>query len=331
MTISPKTVKMLWGRAAALCSMEDCRRPLMLDDTETDPEAVIGEMCHIVAESEDGPRGRSLLSKDERNDYSNLLLLCRNHHGQIDSQPDTWPVECLKAIKSDHEKWVREQLPGYDRARQNDEETYADYVEEWARRCDLDNWTGWGSFVLGASQPRMTVAKDKELEELRRWLLNRIWPGRYVALERAFNNFRLVLQDLQNTFRNHAEKPTPDNDWIMTVKFYQSEEWNEERYERLGKQYDFHVDLVQDLFLELTRAANLICDEVRATILPTYRSDAGRLTAEWGPVEPYGGFSEAVIQYLPEERESGSPYPGLDAFKTVRVSRDRHFGRGTRS
>src|ERR1700730_178747 len=100
----------------------------------------------------------------------------------------------------------------------------------------------------------MTVARDQELEELRRWLLSRIWPGRYPTLERAFANFRLVLQDFQNTVRRDAERPTPDNNWWLTVKFYQSREWDEERYERLGKNYDFHVALVDDLMLELTRA-----------------------------------------------------------------------------
>ncbi len=90
----------------------------------------------------------------------------------------------------------------------------------------------------------MTVAKDQELEQLRRWLLNRIWPGRYLALEKAFENFRRVLQDFQNTFRARAEKPTPDAEWLLTIKFYDIREYDEERYHRLGKQYDF----VQDLF-----------------------------------------------------------------------------------
>jgi len=58
MAISLKTAKMLWGRAAGRCSMPECRQPLVIDSTETDNEALIGDMCHIVAESEDGPRGR---------------------------------------------------------------------------------------------------------------------------------------------------------------------------------------------------------------------------------------------------------------------------------
>jgi hypothetical protein len=176
MAITVKSAKMLWGRAAGLCSMPACRKPLVLDETDADSEALIGDMCHIVAASDDGPRGLSSLTKEERDHYSNLILLCPDHHSEIDGQPGIWPVERLRAIKSEHERWVRNR-PGYDRNRQNDEETYAGYVEDWARKCDLDNWRGWGSFVLGAGRPGMTVAKDQELEQLRRWLLTRIGPA----------------------------------------------------------------------------------------------------------------------------------------------------------
>ena len=52
MAISLKTAKMLWGRAAGRCSMPECRQPLVIDSTETDNEALIGDMCHIVAETD---------------------------------------------------------------------------------------------------------------------------------------------------------------------------------------------------------------------------------------------------------------------------------------
>ena len=172
------------------------------------------------------------------------------------------------------------------------------------------------------------VEMDGSFIDLRRWLLNRIWPQRYPTLRKAFENFRRVLEDLQNTFHRHAERRTPDNDWFVTANFYQIPEWDKERYDRLAKLWDDHVDLVQDLFLELTRAANFICDEVRATILPGYRRAEGHLTAEWGPVTLDLSYREAVIQYSDEEKSIGTPYPGLEAFKTTRMKRDRHFGGG---
>ena len=126
--------------------------------------------------------------------------------------------------------------------------------------------------MLGADHPTMTVAMNRQLEELGPWLLGRVWPGRYPAVERTFANFRVVLQDLRNKFLSHAEKPTPDNEWLVTVKFYQIREHDEERYKRLGKAYGFHVGLVDDLMLELTRAANLINQSISScTFLLTGR------------------------------------------------------------
>jgi hypothetical protein len=315
---------MLWGRAAGRCSI--CRTMLVVDRTENDGEALVGEMCHIVAESVDGPRGRSPLTGAKRDEYDNLILLCPNHHAEIDGQPEAFTVERLKSIKAEHERWVQNSLPGYDRERQQQDEIYAGYIDEWARRCDLDNWTGWSSFVFGGDHPQMTVARDQELEELRRWQLSRIWPGRYPTLERAFANFRLALQDFQNTFRRHAERPTPDNGWLLTVKFYQSREWDEERYERLGKEYDFHVALVDDLMLELTRAANLICDEVRSLLMPTFRLAQGHLLLETGPHLPHGSWRTFTVHYSDEEKARPMPYPGLETFKQARFTRDRWFG-----
>ena len=172
----------------------------------------------------------------------------------------------------------------------------------------------------------MTVARDQELEELRRWLLGRVWPGRYPTLERAFASFRMVLQDFQNTFRKHAEKPTPDSDWLFTVKFYQIREWDEERYERLSKKYSCHVALVDDLMLELTRAANLICDEVRSLLMPTFRLAQGHLLIESGPHLPDASWRTFTVHYSKEEKAEPFSYPGLKAFKQARFTRDRWFG-----
>jgi hypothetical protein len=330
MTISSKTTKMLWGRAAALCSMPTCRMHLVLDETETDDEALIGEMCHMVAESEDGPRGESPLTREQRDFYANLILLCRNHHGEIDKQPEAYPVGRLQEMKRAHETWVRSSFPDYDRDKQRDEEIYAGYIDEWAERCRLAEWRNWSSGVLFGGQPRLSAEMDGSLEELRRWLLVRVWPGRYPELEDVFGNFRLVLRDFQETFRKHAERPYPEADFLLTPKFYQIEDWDEEKYARLGRQYDYHVDLVQDLMLELTRAANLVCDEVRATLQSSYGLKEGRLSVQSGPHDGFG-WREMVVQYSAAERAISLPYPGLSCFLTERSNRDVHFGRGERN
>ncbi len=108
MTITNKTRKILWGRSGNRCAI--CRRELIKDSTTTDDEAVIGEECHIVAREANGPRGSSSLPLNKRDELDNLILLCRNHHKEVDDQPKTFTVEVLKEIRARHEAWVRESL-----------------------------------------------------------------------------------------------------------------------------------------------------------------------------------------------------------------------------
>jgi len=326
MTISVKTQKMLWGRAAGRCSRPDCRQDLFEDETEADDPTLVGENCHIVAESDDGPRGDPSMPLERRNSYGNLILLCRDHHKVIDAQEGEYTVLRLHEMKATHEAWVAAQL-GFDAAKQRDDELYAGIVEKWEQLAHVGEWLGWSSYVLGAGQPRMRVEIDRDLEELRSWLLGRIWPCRYPELKYAFENFRQVLGDFQETFRKHAEL-VGDSTIRQTRKFYKIPEWDPERYQRLGGQYDFHVDLVQDLMLELSRAANLICDRVRQFVIHSYRLAAGRLVVQSGPTMD-GAFHDFVVEYSAEERAHDYPYPGLLAFLTERQKRDRHFGNGT--
>ena len=206
MGISLKSHKMLWGRAGNRCAFPNCQQELVMDETGTDDASLIGEECHIVARSPDGPRGDDSYSKDKIDKYANLILMCRVHHKIIDDQPGTYNVAFLGDLKERHEKWVRESLEGFDVDRQRDEEVYADYAEKWVELAHLNNWKAWSSFVLSSSHPRLSVDVDESFDALRNWLLSRIWPKRYSSLEAAFENFRRILQDFQNVFHEHSKK-----------------------------------------------------------------------------------------------------------------------------
>jgi len=101
-----RDVKILWGRAGNRCAFPNCRIELT-PDGKTD---TLGVMAHIVAKSPQGPRGNSDMSIDERDDYSNLILLCPTHHKIIDASPEEWTVEKLLQLKREHEQWVSSQL-----------------------------------------------------------------------------------------------------------------------------------------------------------------------------------------------------------------------------
>lgn len=99
-----KEIKILWGRSGNRCAI--CKLELTPDgDKET-----LGEMAHIVAKSNEGPRGDSPLGLQERDKYNNLILLCPTHHSNIDKNFNDWSVDKLHSTKTEHEAWVSEQL-----------------------------------------------------------------------------------------------------------------------------------------------------------------------------------------------------------------------------
>src|SRR5450432_1252955 len=104
--IQKKDSQKLWRLAGSHCSYYHCDIELVKEEKEGIP----GEMAHIVADSYEGPRGRSEIPLELRNDYSNLILLCPTHHEEIDHEEEKWTVEKLHQMKKEHEVWVDKQL-----------------------------------------------------------------------------------------------------------------------------------------------------------------------------------------------------------------------------
>jgi hypothetical protein len=323
MSVGEKAKIMLRGRSAYRCNHPDCRCRLFVDETQTDDPTLIGEICHIVARQAAGPRGQSALTAEQRDRYANLILLCRNHHKLIDDNPEKYSVEVLHLMKEQHEQWVENSLPDYDSQKQRDDEVYATYVDEWARRVNLDQWTDWTSYLTSSGQPSLYKHHYEPLVEATRWLFGRIWPGRYSELEAAFDNFNSVLSDLLMTFKSRMEER---GERLWTEKWYHRAV-GMEHHDRLAREFDFHVDLVEDLTLELTRAANYVCDRVRESFDPSFRMEEGLLLAKSGPYE-IDDWEFHRVEYRGAERIL-HPYPGLERFKAERERRDMNFGEGS--
>lgn len=97
-TITHRTISILFGLAAGRCSI--CRIAVVERDVK------IGEMAHIIAKSEGGARGH-LSAEGGINDYENLILLCPNHHTEVDDNETLYPPERLHRIKAEHESHVQ--------------------------------------------------------------------------------------------------------------------------------------------------------------------------------------------------------------------------------
>jgi len=93
----------VFGKSGNRCAYPDCIHSLIEDATQLSEAAVTGNICHIYAVSDNGPRGKPGLTTKQRNDPENLILMCRHHHTIVDEQHEEYPAQKLKEWKAKHE------------------------------------------------------------------------------------------------------------------------------------------------------------------------------------------------------------------------------------
>lgn len=100
------TVRQLFALSMNRCAFRGCPTPIVMTESGT----IVGDVCHIRAQSINGPRYDQDQSDEERHGFENLVLMCRVHHKVIDAPEnlDTYTVEALLEIKHAHESEARE-------------------------------------------------------------------------------------------------------------------------------------------------------------------------------------------------------------------------------
>lgn len=104
-SINEKTRMRLWAVSGGRCEM--CNR-LLYQDLVYGYDGNFGEMAHIHAVSEGGPRHKYGMSSEEKNNIDNLMLLCEEHHHMVDTYPGDFCEGILLKKKKDHEARIRE-------------------------------------------------------------------------------------------------------------------------------------------------------------------------------------------------------------------------------
>jgi hypothetical protein len=316
MAISVRDRKLLWGLAASRCAFPDCKQELFAATEDGQGEVLLGQEAHIVAQADDGPRGHSDLTRAQRDTYENLILLCAHHHLMIDTDDTSFPVDRLSKIKADHELWVRSNLAAA-LTGLSALEHYGAIIDEWSERAALDHWTDWSSDIDNPTSPRMALATRTRLAELGIWMKGVIWPGTFPDLERAFSNFNCVLVDFVDTFDDQADISSDNSILRAVVRPPGNDPAGRHRAQ-------IHAHLIVDLMFELTRAANHVCAMIRSSgIDGGFRLRNGALLMSLGAL----GERLARPEYYPEDLMA--LYPGLEAFHTVRTTRDLCRGDGS--
>ena len=91
----------LFGKSAGRCEFRGCNRPVWRNDLTLN-DGNFGEFAHIIAASEDGPRG-SEESSNLQIEFSNLMLVCQQCHKEIDDNYEKYSAELLREWKRKHE------------------------------------------------------------------------------------------------------------------------------------------------------------------------------------------------------------------------------------
>lgn len=97
----------LMGICGGKCEFRGCEKSIV-QDMLTGEKTNFSNYAHIVASSENGPRGDKVLSSKLSNDENNIMVLCRDHHKEIDDFPEKYTVNILKDMKREHEAYIQD-------------------------------------------------------------------------------------------------------------------------------------------------------------------------------------------------------------------------------
>jgi hypothetical protein len=98
LTPTTEVTRELYLKSGNRCYFPGCDEPLMRANG-----VLVGKIAHIEGAMPGSARFRESMSNEERRAFSNLILVCGNHHDEIDHNAVSWPVQDLQRLKFDHE------------------------------------------------------------------------------------------------------------------------------------------------------------------------------------------------------------------------------------
>jgi len=257
---------------------------------------------------------------EERDGYTNLILLCLEHHTIVDADESYWTVGRLHEMKANHEKGVRDRMSPEDSRSLQLDVAYATIITDWTTRGALEDWSViYGSLL--APTPHAAPETKNQIDSARTWLLNRMWPGSRPNIDATFRTLRHVMDDLGIIIDCWFRKWGGEELWHRP-RF--KDQWVD-NYDELADRAEWIVGVIHDVVFEMTRAANQAILEITLELDPTFRRAEGFLTLDRQGAGLY--FDKYVPRY---EEGTYRPdiYPGLRDFTTERAHRSIYFGEG---
>lgn len=215
MSVPLPELKALLLKSGNRCAFPNCGKVLFKDGDTPEDAVNRSEVAHIVAQREDGPRGKYPLPMEERDKESNLILLCEEHHHLVDDKTKVpyFTVERLRQLKEDHEariqmavdKAVAEQLQG--------QLSQPQYIHETIYST-LFNVIGLPAYVYGApceyadspEEIRKLIVPPKDRSEIYPYIVR----GKELY---AFQDLRLSDGPFQKVIDPGTAQPYSAREW----------------------------------------------------------------------------------------------------------------------
>jgi hypothetical protein len=172
-------IKKLYGLSAARCNL--CGTQLIFPKQDVDGFVHIGEMAHIIAYADNPIAPRFIDGASGDNTYSNLILLCANHHKEVDSNPSYYTKDKLEEIKRCHEEKI---------ARAISEDKNLDNGDIWLVKTIEENYNLQLLLTqLSSCHPRVSLPINiYNIDEIKVNLLDANCPRLYPFKDEILNN-----------------------------------------------------------------------------------------------------------------------------------------------
>ncbi len=231
-----------------MCSFPNCNKRLSENGNN------IGQICHIVAQSKNGPRGD--FPCVDLDSYDNLILLCQEHHKLIDDYPEKYPVDPVKKFKNDHETMVRNKL-------NHSNSFYNNLIVEFEKKV-LEIGFDWLETLPNVDWS-LQVKTYNQLYALTEWIDSRDWVENN-DIQNSFKILSFSIKKALSIFEQHMTQPR--NGYYFTDKFYKQVDYyeNPELREKLQKDFDDYTYGLINITIEVANNFNTIFRLIRQNI-----------------------------------------------------------------
>lgn len=194
---SPETKLRLFSDSAGHCNRPNCHRYLFSENNSVDYN--IGEMAHIIAASNNGPRADEAIIEGGKAMYDNLILLCPSCHTEIDKAPDIFPKELILEWKNNHKTTIIQSI-GIPKLEKRDEAKI--YINAILRK---------NRGIFESLNPNLSYKENPDAEEAAVWrrkMIAQIIPNNQnLIMFLDLNSHLLTEKELMivENFRQHAD------------------------------------------------------------------------------------------------------------------------------